>query len=276
MISSNKEKFKNIFISTMTNSGSTLIQNFLNTSENVIKHHSYNEEGMMQIRNHSKYPNSKFIEGGYIARIFTRNCNNVRNINNFKWDYIKDIWYNEWRSNLNESIINKYNNIYLLEKTPQNVIMCDFLEKEFDPSYFIICVRNPYAVCEGIVRSVIKAWNGTKKINYTISAIHWCECMEFQINNIKKLKNNIWFKYEDFCDNTEDIKNKLEEFLPETSFQTNSYYKAQKNNKKVIGSISNMNDEHISRLSDKNIEEINSILKNHKDIMEYFNYEYIN
>lgn len=269
-----RNKFKNIFISTMTNSGSTLLQNFISTSENVIKHNNKNDEGICQLDDIKKYPKS-LLKDGNIPRIFTNQCNKIRNVNNFDWDYIKKNWNDQWLKTISDNLINKYDLLYLLEKTPQNVIISDFIEKAFDYPYFVIMVRSPYETCEGIVRSVLKRHKCKLYINYKIAIIHWCECMDFQINNIKRLKNNIWFKYEDFCDNTENIKQRLEEFLPETEFKLNITYKSQKDNKTIVDYMKNMNEEQLSRLSKENINEINSILKNHKNIMDYFGYNYI-
>ena len=74
----------------------------------------------------------------------------------------------------------------LLEKSSPHIVWALDIEKVFDPAYFIVMMRNPYAFCEGRRRrhpgSHIKA-----------SAEFWAWCANYQIRNIQLLQRVMYF-----------------------------------------------------------------------------------
>ena len=58
------------------------------------------------------------------------------------WKTIKDVWEQYW----------DHTKPFFIEKSPPNLIRTQAILKHFDPAYFIIMVRNPYAHCEGLMR----------------------------------------------------------------------------------------------------------------------------
>lgn len=174
------------------------------------------------------------------------------------WDVVKEKWEEAW--DLDKPI--------LLEKSPPHLLRAFEIEQSFRESYFIAMVRNPYAFCEGRNRR----YGHPMKDN----AEHWVRCAEYQIKNIKGLRNVTHFTYEDFTENLERVASQVLEFIPELqtlnidlSFEVNS----------ILGKkprkIENLNDIKITRLSSKSIVEINDVLQCHRDVMSFFDYEYI-
>lgn len=262
------EKF--IFIAAMTNSGSTLLQSILKSSPNIIGHST---EGIKLLYRHSTkiYPDPGRL--GH-PRAYTEILDIIRSDNSFDWPMIKKIWFDEWQNSLKSKTIKDRENLYFLEKTPMNVAICDILEREFLNSRFILMVRNPYAVCQGIVQQVRKN-KPMNKMTYTRAAIHWAKCSELHIKNIETLKNKLFFTYEDLCEKQDEIKQKLEEFIPGSIFEMNNKFHSTKDGRNIVDNIKNLNDEKINKLSKENIDEINNALNNYKHVVEYFKYNFI-
>jgi len=141
------------------------------------------------------------------------------------------------------------------------------LEESFPNSYFIISVRNPYAFCEGLSRRHLR-----NRGSYYNIAKFWIMCCRYQIRNIEELRNNIFLSYEDLTSNPEHTSKRIIEFVPDldrisVEEQFAVFEKSMK--------IANLNKQQISRLSDGDIYAINQVLKEHPDIMSFFNYMYL-
>lgn len=173
------------------------------------------------------------------------------------WERVKRVWYEEW--DLKKPI--------LLEKSPPHLVRASQLEENFPNSYFIISVRNPYAFCEGLSRRHSK-----NRGSYYNIAKFWIMCCRYQIRNIEELRNNIFLSYEELTNNPSHASGKIVEFLPDLhqmslDQQFTVFEKSMK--------IANLNEKQISKLSDGDIYEINQVLKEHPDIMSFFNYMYL-
>jgi len=180
----------------------------------------------------------------------------------FPWLMVKEEWNKVW--NLNKPI--------LLEKSPPNLRRAFEIKKIFDPAYFIVIVRNPYAFCEGTRRR--KRGNHSK--SYKLTAERWISDTTYQINNIKELKNVIYFTYEQLTEHTSKVTEKILNFIPELEIlDTNSDLLIHSISGAVARPIKNLNAPQIARLSMDDIREINGVLKQHPDIMSFFGYEYL-
>ncbi|MFW6007756.1 MAG: hypothetical protein ACOCP8_00715 [archaeon] len=175
--------------------------------------------------------------------------------NNELWNQNKEINLKKIKSILIKNYFN-FDKTILLQKSTPDLIRAEKIEKIFKPSYFIISIRNPYAMIESNIR-----WaNDRSKIEEKTRL--WVKCAKFQKNNLKILKNTLFFKYEDLTDNYVEIKKEIKQFLPELK----SLRKEE---------IKNCNYK-INNLSKDEINLINCILEEDKDILEYFNYKLIN
>jgi len=231
---------KFLFILSLPFSGSTLLVKLIGTSHNASIFNSPSHEGQMLdevkhiMREKPWDPNIKF-----------------------PWNFIKEVFMKNW--DLSKQI--------LVEKSPPNIICTDDIVKAFDNIFFIITIRNPYAWCASMKRRFPDMENADI-VN------SWLQKASYQIQNIKNLKNALFFKYEELCDRPSHVKDKIEQFIPELSDihidEEFSVHSMIGNHKKPI---INFNDLEISLLKTSDIDEISSILKNKENILRFFSYD---
>lgn len=178
----------------------------------------------------------------------------------FPWTSIRQAWESVW--DLDSPI--------LLEKSPPNLVRALEIERVFEPCHFIAMVRDPYAACEGISRR--------DHMSLENSARFWIKCAEHQIRNIEGLKRILFFTYEDLCDNTQSVREQVLDFIPELqSIHTEFAVRVHSVlGKKRPRKLQNLNSAKINNLNEEQIGTINTILENHRDVLEYFNYRTIN
>jgi len=175
----------------------------------------------------------------------------------FDWVDIKKEWMKYW--NLSYPI--------LLDKSPPNIIRTKSIIKTFHPSYFIIFHRNPYAMCESLIRR--------HKIKPLFAAEFAIKSLEYQMINISELKNAIHLSYELLTDQTKTAIKIMSYLLPELKdikynqlFTAHNYF--SKNMK-----IKNLNTENIKRLTSEQLLQINNIFNQKKEVLNFFNYKLI-
>jgi hypothetical protein len=245
---------EHIFIAAPNSSGSSLLYSVLSTSPNVstITQSKINRiaEGFSQgIVDGSIAPIPTKKEKG----IFSKGCEKYQDKKNYNWKKIKKLWYNNW--NLEKHI--------LLEKTPTNIYRLDILKEQFPFTKFILMIRNPYCACESIRRR--------NNVTLKCAAEHWANTAKQQLIN-KKQKKSFFLKYEDLCDNFEEIEKQLLNFA---NFQLFDISKVETNIGKKRENINNCNYESFKKLSQLDINEINSVLKKEMFILNELNYNYI-
>lgn len=180
----------------------------------------------------------------------------------FPWLKIKEEWDKVWSS---EKPI-------LLEKSPPNLRHALEIEKIFDPAFFIVMVRNPYAFCEGSKRRK----RGIFSKSYKLAAERWISDSTYQIKNIEGLKRCIFFTYEQLTEKPGQIVEKILEFLPELeTLDIAAIGRVHSIHGAVARPIENLNVSQLAQLSMDDIQEINNALRLHPDIMSFFNYEYL-
>lgn len=233
-------KHKYLFILCPPYSGSTVLWRLLASSPNVS---TFEKEGQS-------------LDG--VKDVMRNNPWNPEN--KFPWHDIKHVWEEHW----------DHTKLIFLEKSPPNLIRAFEIEKYFSPSKFIVMIRNPYANCEGIRR------RHKGKLSISEAAEAWVFRAQYQIKNIKGLKNVMNFTYESLTENTKAVNNKILNFFPElqrvdidTPVLATSIVDTSKSK------IKNYNAMKINTLSAKDIKEINSVLEKYPDIMDFFGYEYI-
>jgi hypothetical protein len=96
-----------------------------------------------------------------------------------------------------------------LEKSISNAARIKFLEKHFQPAYFIYIVRNGYAVAEGIRRkSDLKKWAtpvSGDKYPLELCAEQWLESDQYVSTNAANFQHFLTIKYEDLAENTDKV-----------------------------------------------------------------------
>lgn len=92
-----------------------------------------------------------------------------------------------------------------LEKSPPNTLRSRWLQRYFPPARFIVLVRNPYAVCEGIARR--------RGHSIAEAATHWRLVHEVLDEDMPHLQRCTIVRYEDFCARTLDTLAGVQAFL---------------------------------------------------------------
>jgi len=238
-----------LFLLVPNNSGSSLLHDLIATSEDVAVlpaegQFYYNFVGPDPIKLNVKH-------------IFTEKEEIFRNKSNYEWGVIKSSWTSAWKNN-------KVGAKIKLQKSPTDIVRPKMLQEAFPDSKFIIMIRNPYAMIEGIMR-------GNPNATVIQAAKHALRCLEIQLENSEIYKNDLVLRYEDLTDDSENTVNLIKEYLELSDIDYNRTFYV----KDYISTIVNKNNEQIKKLTDSQLEEINKIFKSKEFILSECGYEII-
>jgi hypothetical protein len=142
------------------------------------------------------------------------------------------------------------------------VVTAPLLQQGGAPARFLISVRDPYAVCEGIRRK------GGHSL--TTAASHWVRASQLQQRNREILSHSLFLRYEDVCDRPAEAARLLSERIPELGpLDSERVFEVMDQ----TGRIRNLNEEQIARLSAADLAEINAVLAPHQGLLESLGYE---
>lgn len=176
-----------------------------------------------------------------VAHFFTEKEKIFRNNKNYEWSVIKRQWNYHWKKNNSNAKIK-------LQKSPPDILRPDLLQQHFENVKFIIMIRNPYAMVEGILRA-----NSNATVEQ--AARHAVRCLEIQLENSEKYLTDMVLRYEDFTNDPTTSINSIMDYLNITDIKHNQIF----NVKGYTSSIKNMNDIQIKKLTDSQIKNINKI-----------------
>lgn len=94
----------------------------------------------------------------------------------------------------------------LLEKSPPNILRMRWLQANFAPARFIIITRDPYAVCEGIIRR-------RPDLSIEDAAQQWVRAHEFMFEDLPSIEQHLLVKYEELVDDPASMLGTFESFL---------------------------------------------------------------
>jgi len=225
-----------IFILCPPYSGSTVLWNLVSTSEAV-----------------SSLPK----EGQYLPEtIEMMGIHPWNRETKFPWTKIKPIWESYW--DMDKPL--------LIEKSPPNLVRTAEIIEHFSPVFFLIMVRNPYALCEGFMRRTGK--------NPRMAAKKTINLLKRQTENARMLENAIHFTYEELTDNPREIAEKIEAFIPQLgSLDYQGKFKVHSIDGMVTREIVNFNQKKINNIAPRNFDEFNKIFKKNLDVLDYWGYE---
>jgi hypothetical protein len=173
------------------------------------------------------------------------------------WERIKGVWDEYW----------DHNKPLLIEKSPPHLIRTSEIAKHFSPVYFLIMVRNPYAHCEGLIRR--NNLSAKESADFTI------RCLIQQAENAKKLSNTLCLTYEELVENPELIAKKIQAFIPKLGVLKHSQqFKVHSIDGNIERKIVDLNKKKIKNLSLNDLKQINQVLKENADVMNYWGYKY--
>jgi len=238
-ILSKKQVHSYLFILSPPYCGSTLLNELLGTSSNVSSTNIFGTReglGLPEVRKMIDY--RQHWETAYA----------------FPWKNIKKQWYKYWDSSKK----------VFLDKSQPALIRAQAMQAAFDGAYFILLVRNPFALCESYIRR--------DKMTALEAAIFTIQCFHAQKDNAATLKNVLILKYEQLVDTPISISQEMINFLPDIKeLDTKRTFKAHNFKNKALPII-NLNEEKLKKLKSEDLEIIQHYFLDHTALLYYFGY----
>lgn len=230
-----------IFIMGGNSSGTNVLSNIISSSLNCSENYPDGEGQFM--------PGFKGLTGYdfNLPGLFTKIEKELQDESFYDWQHNDKIW---------RSITNKK---YIVEKSPANLCRVKMIEKNFKNSYFVFINRDPIAMAEGV----------HSQFGYSLedSLNHAIRCNELTRILSKETKNSILISYEDLCDKTEDILQKIKNLIPDIN-DIKVFDKIKIKDVEEHGLV-NRNKVNISNLSKNDLENMINILKS-SEISKYY------
>ncbi len=256
-----------LFLLVANQSGSTVLTHQLAKCESVVGFpfsegrdgNKFIPEGQHILKTHLPIPAVLCI-----ANMWTEKSGYFQTPENYNWNVAKKAWLEEWHRNPKSSIPN----CLFLEKSPPNVVRAAMLQLNFAASYFIIMVRNPFAVAEGVRRR-----NG-----YSIErcAHHAASILVHQTWNMDNIVPTVSLKYEGLMANPVGCADGIREMLPELhDLDFTQPVEANSLEGYAEREPQNYNKKQFSNLSTKDIDEIERVfrLPKYTEAFEKCNYK---
>lgn len=182
-----------------------------------------------------------------------------RDSNSYDWNKIKQAWYFQATASNKDATI-------FATKAPPFLLIADMLEANFSNPKFIIMVRNPYAMAEGIMRRYPSSRDMLIQI-----ATHILNCFEIQAENIEKLKGRCtFFTYEEMCAEPEKITKKIQTLEP--TLQNLEFDKPVPVKGLYNEPLTNFNARQIEKISKEQIDILNEEFSARSHLIERFGY----
>jgi hypothetical protein len=194
----------------------------------------------------------------------------------FPWATIKDEWSKIW--DLEKPI--------LLEKSPPNLLRAADIEQAFSPCWFIVMMRDPYALCEGLARRrnrrnrLFRTFShtppdGSNNRDYAMefAANLWARFAAQQIKNIKGLERVLYFTYEELTENPASVMEKIVTFLPELDdLDATQKFRVHSVTGTDARELMNMNETKWQCLLKREIRIINTVLEKRQEDLRFLGY----
>ena len=172
------------------------------------------------------------------------------------WPHIKSVWQSYWDTS----------KPILVEKSPPHLIRAQQIANHFQPVSFIVMVRNPYAVCEGLIRR--NQWTAIEAAEHTL------RCLQAQQKNVQQLPGLLKLTYESLTRNPAAESQRMIGFLPELeSLDIQASFKIHSIDGTLDRSIVDLNPRKIAALSIDQIGDINSVLRQDMEALESWGYK---
>ena len=223
--------------------GSTLMSQILASSKNVSIN---NPEGTCEGQTLPQVREHLFVENRWDENL------------QIDWPLVKRVWETHWDTK----------KPVLLEKSPPNILRAKQIEAHFEPAFFFAMWRNPYAHCESQIR---RNRNSPRE-----AAGFAVRCLNLQRRNIEQLDQLLPISYEQLTNDPDSFVQLANSYLPQLGSMR---IKGSFNIHNMLGrelDIQNLNREKIAALSIQELTEINSVLRDNLDTLDYFDYGLIN
>lgn len=245
-----------LFVICPNNSGSTYLKNVLATCKNTwnLQREGQNTIGFVG-------PN-RFNPMGIHPLLWaaTEDDRHARkNPKHYDWEKTKSAWYLQAFSKTEQATV-------FVEKSPPFLLQVETLVSNFVNAKFLLMVRNPYAMAEGILRRY-REQDCIKR-----TARHVISCFEYQKENCTFLAKHphLFFSYEDLCEHPESIEKKIKALLPELDDLV--LYQKIKVKGMYDKYLTNMNDQQIHRLTSEQFKGLTAAFSRHEALFNAFGY----
>lgn len=243
-----------LFVLCPNNSGSTFLIGAIGQSRNVWSLPREGQHVAGFVGPHSR-GTEKPLTWGSTAELLEW----FRNDQNYDWAKTKRAWY--FQATAHDS-----NARIFATKSPPFLLIPDQLSENFKKTKFIVMVRNPYAMAEGILRRRPNTAEMTREV-----AGHVVKCFQIQASNAQNLSDqSICFTYEDMCDRPNRILKQLVDFLPELHDVT--FHEAVSVKGMYDQAVTNFNTAQIQRLSVDQLGQLNDVFQPHAELFAKFGY----
>lgn len=237
-----------LFILTLPEAGSTAIAKLLNTAaRTMILYH--NAEGEWLIPGLRKYSHpwdsNKLLNPLSVKATWLKQYQNVKQLTDTDIEVV-------------------------IEKTPPNMVIIDELVKLFDKTSLFASNRNPYAYASSAMHRYDVFKNMSPEYAAETLSSDWVRKSKI-LKNLISEKGIPYLKYEDFCESPQDIKNYIN--LPYQLEETINFESKIKVKDYQPQKIQNMNQKQLDKLTNKQINIMSSVLKESKEILNFFGYE---
>ena len=184
----------------------------------------------------------------------------------YDWPRTRKAWYFQaWSRSPGASVF--------VTKSPPHLLVVDELARHFANPKFLFLVRNPYAICEGICRTVEQFGLARPEGSLPEAAArHVVACLDYQRRNVAAHRpRSVFFTYETMCAEPERVAADIRALVPELDDLELRRRLPIKGRYDEM--LTDMNARHIGRLDRARIAELNRVFRAHRDVLDHFGYE---
>lgn len=180
----------------------------------------------------------------------------------FDWPAIRNVWMRYW--DLTRPV--------LLEKTPFTLFRSKQMEQTFPPAYFVVLIRNPYAIAQSLLRrKKAHLKNETEVAEFVV------RCFRYQIQNVASLKHTLVITYEDLSAFPSSTLDRIVAFVPEIeSLHHETYHRkfSTRQSHVDVKEVKNKNASNIGKLSPAQLGALRDVFYTHRATLAYFGYSW--
>ena len=263
-----------LFVICTNNSGSTFLQRALATSRRTW---SLPWEGRMAVGYVGPRPANDpgLVGGSRILAARKRWLDILEDPAGYDWPRTRKAWY--FQAHARDPAASVF-----VGKSTRSLLTVDALARHFRNARFLFMVRNPYAVCEGICRTLRRdrargrlrapreaALEGVRL--EILAARHVAACLEHQRRNVEAFgERGRLFTYEAMCAEPERTARTIRELVPALDdlnlrqrLKVHAYHEM----------LTDMNARQIARLTPGQIAAFNRVFRRRRAVLDHFGYE---
>lgn len=171
------------------------------------------------------------------------------------WPEIRAVWHSYW--DMGKPV--------LLEKSPPNLIRTGEIVAHFQPSRFIVLVRNPYAQAEGLMRR--NGWSAQRAARFALM------CLRAQRDNALTLENSLATTYEALVTQPDKLVRQLLAFVPELgSVDETASFEIHSVDGTLDRPITDLNKKKIASLAPGVRADISAVLAADEALLDFWGY----